>query len=64
MAIYIYIYDANHATVADSAGNHIDIAEVLRIRGWGRISYMAEPEALQDAVGHKIAEILTKHWND
>jgi len=53
-----YIYDANNSVVADDAGQ----SALLRIRGWGRISYMPNPEELQDTVGHLIALALTEYW--
>lgn len=53
-----YIYDANNEMIAD------DPDKVVQVRGWGRISYMDEPEALQDTVGDMIAEALTNYWYD
>ena len=55
-----YIWDADNNMVAD---NH-DMPEgaSLRIRGWGRIVYLEDPEALQDAAGDIIAEALTEYW--
>lgn len=53
-----YIWDANNQMVADDDGQ--DVA--LRIRGWGRISYLPNPEVLQDEVGRLIAEALTEYW--
>jgi hypothetical protein len=51
-----YIFDAANEVVADSR------VQILRVRGWGRISYLPEPERLQDAVGSMIAEALTSYW--
>jgi len=51
-----YIFDANNEMVADET--------VLRVRGWGRISYLPDPEVLQDAAGDLIAEALTKFWQE
>ena len=51
-----YIFDADHSMVAD------ECVHALCVRGWGRLSYMTEPERLQDAVGELIAEALTKFW--
>ena len=66
-----YIQDADGHMVADNAG--ID----LRVRGWGRIQYMARPEMLQDEVEGllqesgaaesgispgQVASRLTKFW--
>ncbi len=55
-----YIWDAKGQMVAD---NHVDGEDAaLRIRGWGRISYMENPEALQDEVGNVIALAMTEFW--
>jgi hypothetical protein len=54
-----YIFDANNNMIAD---NPCEDA-VVRIRGWGRISYMPEPEKLQDAVGELIAEALNEYYD-
>ena len=55
-----YIWDAKGQMVAD---NHVDGEDgVLRVRGWGRISYMENPEALQDEVGNVIALAMTEFW--
>lgn len=51
-----YIWDSNNEMVADDGG-------MARVRGWGRISYMNDGEALQDKVGELIAEALTEYWN-
>jgi hypothetical protein len=51
-----YIFDADHHMVADQT------AHSLRVRGWGRISYMKDPREIQDAVGVLIAEALTAAW--
>ncbi len=47
-----YIFDADGDTVA-----------VLKLRGWGRISYMKKPEKVQDEVGKIIVEALTEYWS-
>jgi hypothetical protein len=52
-----YILDKNGEMVVD---DHIDA--VCRLRGWGRISYVENSEALHDEVGKLVAEILTKYW--
>ncbi|MEX0563129.1 DUF551 domain-containing protein [Raoultella terrigena] len=55
-----YIWDAKGRMVAD---NHVDGEDAaLRVRGWGRISYMENPEALQDEVGNVIALAMTEFW--
>lgn len=51
-----YIWDSDGNMVADEAG------KAMRLRGWGRIGYMENPEALQDAVGELIANVLTEGW--
>lgn len=59
---YGYIWDANNHMVAD---NHIEKdsdGAALRVRGWGRISYMKNPEAIQDALGELMAKALTEFW--
>ena len=53
-----YIWDANNEMVAD------ETAHALQVRGWGRISYLDQPEKLQDEVGALIAEALTKFWKE
>ncbi|MBZ7331007.1 hypothetical protein FMJ13_03695 [Klebsiella michiganensis] len=55
-----YIWDTKGQMVAD---NHVDGEDAaLRVRGWGRISYMENPEALQDEVGNVIALAMTEFW--
>ena len=56
-----YIFDADNHMVADEA-NAEAMVNALRIRGWGRISYMENPAALQDMAGELIAEALTEYW--
>jgi len=53
-----YIFDANKNIVADDPCEDA----VARIRGWGRISYLPEPEKLQDTVGELIAEALNEYY--
>lgn len=53
-----YLWDAKNNMVADDDAQ--DVA--LRVRGWGRISHMEEPEKLQDAVGELMAKALTEYW--
>lgn len=62
-----YIWDANGEMVADDRVPMDDTENpqrsiAVRIRGWGRIGYLPEPEKLQDAVGELIAQALTKFW--
>jgi CHAD domain-containing protein len=51
------------------ADNHVEdaveetgVEAFLRVRGWGRISYLPEPEKLQDQVGEIIGQALTEFW--
>jgi hypothetical protein len=53
-----FIWDADNNMVADRPGQD----SILRIRGWGQISYKPNPEQLQDAIGHLIAQALTDFW--
>lgn len=53
-----YIWDANNEMVAD---DRKEVA-VSRVRGWGRMKYLPDTNALQDAVGTLIAEALTDYW--
>jgi len=53
-----YIFDAKGRMVADNGEQDI----VARIRGWGRISYLDNAEALQDEVAEIVAEALTEFW--
>ncbi len=60
-----YIWDAAGHMVADSMQEHGD--STLRVRGWGRIQYLGDRKqavAIQDAVGERIARILSEHWTD
>lgn len=66
-----YVFDSKGRMVADDTidysdrpSDSLDGAIVLRIRGWGRISYLPDAEALQDEVGRLLAEALTKFWAD
>lgn len=56
-----YIFDSQNEMVVDDASKSQEAA-ALRVRGWGRISYLKDPEELQDAVGALIAEALTTFW--
>lgn len=59
--VHGYIFDADHRMVADDAAAKNEDA-ALRVRGWGRIQYLEDAEALQDAAGDMIAEALTEYW--
>lgn len=58
--IHGYIQDSDGRIVADDDG--VSTAIVGRVRGWGRIKYLPDPEALQDKVGEIIAEAITEYW--
>lgn len=53
-----YIFDADDNMVADDCGENA----AARIRGWGRIQYMNNPEQLQDTIGEHIAKAMTEYW--
>ena len=59
-----YVWDAAGEMVADNREDKEDAAALpaLRVRGWGRIKYLAETERLHDEAGRLIAEALTKGW--
>lgn len=54
-----YIFDSAGHMVADDGDlkNH-----VVRIRGWGAIQYLENPEKLQDIIGELAAEALNEFW--
>lgn len=54
-----YIFDANGNTVADNPMEE----GALRLRGWGRISHMENPEQLQDEIGEIIADAMSEYWS-
>ena len=60
-----YVFDAAHRMVSDDgpiAAEDKELGAVQRVRGWGRIGYMAEAEALQDTMGEIMAEALNDYW--
>lgn len=58
-----YITDANHQPVADNNVSDDESGKaLLRVRGWGRISYMDDAAPLQDQVGLELMEALNAHW--
>lgn len=63
-----FIYHSPSGWIFDGEGRQvldkIDETAMLRIRGWGRIGYLENPEQLQDKVGELIAEALTKFWQE
>jgi len=54
-----YIYDSEGQMFSDDRDTD---HRVQRVRGWGRISYLPDPEALQDEIGAMIADALTDYW--
>ena len=68
MALYVppfkllhgYIYDSNDQMVADSDG--VKASVVTRVRGWGRIGYMPNAEALQDEVGQMMVDAMNAYY--
>ena len=62
-----YIHDAGGHMVADQdgfgEGSKVFDSIAARVRGWGRIGYMPDAEALQDEVGAVIADALTAYWS-
>lgn len=59
-----YVWDAAGEMVADNREDKEDAEALpaLRVRGWGRIKYLPEPDKLHDETGRLIAEALTKGW--
>lgn len=59
-----YIHDSQGHMVSDQDGldGEVEKSVVARVRGWGRIGYMPNPEALQDEVGHMMADALTAYY--
>lgn len=57
-----YIFDAKGNTFSDCSGGEEETF-AARIRGWGRISYYKNSEALQDEIGEHMAKALTEYWN-
>ena len=59
-----YIYDSKKHMVADSGDvvgeENVKSAVASRVRGWGRITYMPDAAALQDAVGDMMAVALNR----
>lgn len=60
-----YIWDANDQMVCDDRADPVPGqagAQVARVRGWGRMSYMPDGAALQDEMGAVIAQALTEFY--
>jgi hypothetical protein len=51
-----------HGMIFDSKDNMVGDDIACRVRGWGKISYMKDPEELQDTVGVLFAQALTEFW--
>lgn len=54
-----YIFDAKGRMVSDDGG----VDATARVRGWGHIAYLPNPERLQDEIGAMVAEALTEFWS-
>lgn len=61
-----YIWDDDGEMVADNRADPdtkvVGNDPALRVRGWGRMSYLPNPEELQNEVGRLMAEALTDYW--
>ncbi len=59
-----YINDAVSNVVADDHTEDApgEVKPPLRVRGWGRMCYLPDPEQLQDQVGELIAQALNEFW--
>lgn len=57
-----YIWDSKNLMVADNEG--VEGAVASRVRGWGRLQYMPNAEALQDEVGAMMADALNRLYAD
>lgn len=53
-----YVMDSEHRMVADDGDIEGNMNVAARVRGWGRISYLENAAALQDEVGHMMADAL------
>ena len=62
--VHGYIYDSGNQMVADDGGSEhsVENAVISRIRGWGRISYMQDAEALQDEMGQIVVDALNAYY--
>ena len=59
-----YVFDSEQRMVSDD-GDSLDKKNfAARVRGWGRISYLPEPEKLQDEVGHMMADALNEYYRN
>lgn len=61
-----YVFDSANHMVADdgelTGAMNVKSAIAARIRGWGRIQYLKNPEQLQDEVGRMIADALNEYY--
>jgi hypothetical protein len=62
LRLYRPPFRREHGHVFDSCNDVVVDQTVLRVRGWGKIGHLPDPEALQDAAGDLIAEALTVFW--
>lgn len=51
-----YILDADGRLALDEYGS--------RVQGWGWVGALQDGSEIQDAIGARVAAILSKHWND
>ena len=57
-------FSYSYGYIWDSSGNMLaDDPYALRIRGWGRLGNLENGAGVQDAVGERIARILSEHWD-
>lgn len=63
-ALYTPPFKVIEGAIFDSAGHKIadDREGVMRVRGWGRLSYLKDGAELQDAVAQTLADALNSHW--
>lgn len=59
-----FTYDPLGQFILDSKRTSIvcDQDNITRIRGWGHIQKMENPEKIQDKLGEMIAEALNEYW--
>lgn len=66
LALYVPPFKFVNGYIRDSQGlmmaDQHEGPDSLRIRGWGRIQYLDNPELLQDTTGELIAQALTEFW--
>jgi hypothetical protein len=57
-----YIHDSENRMVADDGDIEGEKNVAARVRGWGRISYLPDPEKLQDEVGQMLVDALNLYY--